>query len=175
MRCRRLRGRRLGDPRRRAEARDPGHGRCPQARGLPPLDRAGAPGAGEPEPRTARRPGRSGKRELILRTMGRIEQTEPVQGHHRRQHGGQPIRVKDVGTVNDDVEEPRSLGRLDGDNCRAAGRAEAIGHEYRRGDRHGQEEAEGAGRRRLPQRAAAICAWRSFATSRGSSTRRSTR
>jgi HAE1 family hydrophobic/amphiphilic exporter-1 len=27
------------------------------------------------------------------------------------------VRVRDVGSVADDVEEPRSLGRLDGDNA----------------------------------------------------------
>ncbi|MDB5320972.1 MAG: mdtB 1 [Phycisphaerales bacterium] len=58
-----------------------------------------------------------GQREPILRTMGRIEQTSQFKEIIVANIGGQPIRVRDVGTVADDVEEPRSLGRLDGDNA----------------------------------------------------------
>jgi HAE1 family hydrophobic/amphiphilic exporter-1 len=57
-----------------------------------------------------------GQREPILRTMGRIEHTDQFKDIIVANTGGQPIRVRDVGTVADDVEEPRSLGRLDGDN-----------------------------------------------------------
>src|SRR3954464_3449338 len=57
-----------------------------------------------------------GQREPILRTMGRIEHTGQFNDIIVANTGGQPIRVRDVGTVTDDVEEPRSLGRLDGDN-----------------------------------------------------------
>src|SRR3954469_279792 len=56
-----------------------------------------------------------GEREPILRTMGRIDQTSQFRDVIVANTAGQPIRVKDVGNVNDDVEEPRSLGRLDGD------------------------------------------------------------
>ena len=56
-----------------------------------------------------------GPREPILRTMGRIEKTSQFKDIIVANSGGQPIRVRDVGTVADDVEEPRSLGRLDGD------------------------------------------------------------
>jgi HAE1 family hydrophobic/amphiphilic exporter-1 len=58
-----------------------------------------------------------GQREPILRTMGRIDQTSQFRDIIVANTAGQPIRVRDVGTVNDDVEEPRSLGRLDGDNA----------------------------------------------------------
>jgi HAE1 family hydrophobic/amphiphilic exporter-1 len=56
-----------------------------------------------------------GPREPILRTMGRIENTSQFKDVIVANVGGQPIRVRDVGAVADDVEEARSLGRLDGD------------------------------------------------------------
>src|SRR5689334_16758621 len=58
-----------------------------------------------------------GGREPILRTMGRVEQTSQFKDVIVANAGGQPLRIKDVGTVVDGVEEPRSLGRLDGDNA----------------------------------------------------------
>jgi HAE1 family hydrophobic/amphiphilic exporter-1 len=54
------------------------------------------------------------QREPILRTMGRVEQTRQFRDIIVSNASGQPIRVRDVGSVRDDVEEPRSLGRLDG-------------------------------------------------------------
>jgi HAE1 family hydrophobic/amphiphilic exporter-1 len=57
-----------------------------------------------------------GGREPILRTMGRVTQTSQFKDIIVANQSSQPIRVKDLGTVADDVEEPRSLGRLDGDN-----------------------------------------------------------
>jgi HAE1 family hydrophobic/amphiphilic exporter-1 len=56
-----------------------------------------------------------GSREPILRTMGRIEKTSQFKDIIVANVAGQPIRVRDLGMVADDVEEPRSLGRLDGD------------------------------------------------------------
>ena len=58
-----------------------------------------------------------GGREPILRTMGRVTQTSQFKDIIVDNKSGQPIRVKDLGAVVDDVEEPRSLGRLDGDNA----------------------------------------------------------
>ncbi|HEY7118780.1 MAG TPA: efflux RND transporter permease subunit, partial [Tepidisphaeraceae bacterium] len=55
--------------------------------------------------------------EPILRTMGRVEETRQFKDIIVANATGHPIRVRDLGTVNDDVEEPRSLGRLDGDNA----------------------------------------------------------
>lgn len=55
--------------------------------------------------------------EPILRTMGRIAQTREFADVIVANAGGQPVRVRDVGSITDDVEEPRSLGRLDGDNA----------------------------------------------------------
>lgn len=56
-------------------------------------------------------------RELVLRTMGRIEDTRRFGEVIIANIGGQPIRVGDVARVEDSFEEPRSLGRLDGDNA----------------------------------------------------------
>src|SRR3954470_3529985 len=55
--------------------------------------------------------------EPILRTMGRIAQTREFADVIVANAAGQPVRVRDVGSITDDVEEPRSLGRLDGDNA----------------------------------------------------------
>lgn len=56
-------------------------------------------------------------RELVLRTMGRVEQTSQFQDVIIANVNGQPIRVKDVGKAEDSNEEPRGLGRLDGQNA----------------------------------------------------------
>src|SRR5438067_2667408 len=58
-----------------------------------------------------------GGREPILRTMGRVQETRQFKDIIVANAGGQPVRIKDVGSVADNVEEPRSLGRLDGDNA----------------------------------------------------------
>lgn len=55
--------------------------------------------------------------EPILRTMGRIELTSQFNDVIVANTHGQPIRIKDLGSVADDVEEARSLGRLNGDNA----------------------------------------------------------
>src|SRR4051794_12788718 len=56
-------------------------------------------------------------RELVLRTMGRVQTAQQFHDLIVANLGGQPIRIKDLGTVDDSFEEPRSLGRLDGDNA----------------------------------------------------------
>jgi hydrophobic/amphiphilic exporter-1 (mainly G- bacteria), HAE1 family len=58
-----------------------------------------------------------GGREPILRTMGRVENAAQFRDIIVTNTSGQPVRVKDVAAVQDDVEEPRSLGRLDGNNA----------------------------------------------------------
>jgi HAE1 family hydrophobic/amphiphilic exporter-1 len=55
-------------------------------------------------------------RELVLRTMGRVENLNQFNDIIVANVAGQPIRIRDVGTVDDSYEEPRSIGRLDGDN-----------------------------------------------------------
>jgi HAE1 family hydrophobic/amphiphilic exporter-1 len=57
-----------------------------------------------------------GQRELILRTLGRV--TDPKQFNELvvANPKGRPVRIKDIGRVEDTIEEPRGLTRLDGDN-----------------------------------------------------------
>lgn len=57
------------------------------------------------------------KRELVLRTMGRIEDTAKFRDIIVANVDGQPVRIKDIGQVVDSYEEPRGLGRLDGQNA----------------------------------------------------------
>ncbi|HEV8292621.1 MAG TPA: efflux RND transporter permease subunit [Tepidisphaeraceae bacterium] len=56
-------------------------------------------------------------RELILRTMGRVDNVKQFGEIIVANVAGQPIRIRDLGTVDDSFEEPRSIGRLDGDNA----------------------------------------------------------
>src|SRR5438874_1451749 len=56
-------------------------------------------------------------RELILRTMGRVENAKQFADIIVANVNGQPIRIRDIGAVADSYEEPRSIGRLDGDNA----------------------------------------------------------
>ena len=55
-----------------------------------------------------------GSREWQLRTLGRVESSNLFNDIILTQVNGFPVRVKDVGRVEDSVEEPRSLARLDG-------------------------------------------------------------
>ena len=55
-----------------------------------------------------------GRRELDLRTLGRIENPADFNRLIVATVGGTPVRVSDIGHVEDGVEEPRSLARLDG-------------------------------------------------------------
>ncbi|HEX5137822.1 MAG TPA: efflux RND transporter permease subunit, partial [Planctomycetota bacterium] len=58
-------------------------------------------------------------RELVLRTMGRVEQPSQFNDiiiASIPDQNGQPIRIRDVGRAEDTNEEPRGLGRLDGEN-----------------------------------------------------------
>jgi len=57
------------------------------------------------------------RRELVLRTMGRIEHSSQFADLIVANLGGNPVRLKDLGRVEDGFEEPRGLGRLDGDNA----------------------------------------------------------
>ena len=56
-------------------------------------------------------------REPILRTMGRIADPARFAEVIVAQAAGAPVRVGDLATVADGVEEPRSLGRLNGRNA----------------------------------------------------------
>jgi HAE1 family hydrophobic/amphiphilic exporter-1 len=55
-----------------------------------------------------------GPRELSVRTLGRVETPKEFERIIVGQAGGAPVRIGDIGTVEDTFEEPRSLARLDG-------------------------------------------------------------
>ncbi len=56
-----------------------------------------------------------GPRELSLRTLGRIERPADFANIIVATVSGSPVRVRDIGRVEDGVEEPRSMARLDGE------------------------------------------------------------
>lgn len=55
-----------------------------------------------------------GQRELVLRTMGRMETTDQFLDLIVANQNGYPVRIRDIGRVEDTFEEPRSFARLDG-------------------------------------------------------------
>src|SRR5262245_41934222 len=58
-----------------------------------------------------------GPRELVLRTLGRLNSAEEFDALIVTSRNGYPIRIKDIGHAEDSYEEPRSLARLDGANA----------------------------------------------------------
>ncbi len=58
-----------------------------------------------------------GEQEWVLRTMGRLQRSDDFLDLIVADRDGQPIRIRDIGRVEDSVEEPRGLSRLDGDNA----------------------------------------------------------
>ncbi len=58
-----------------------------------------------------------GTQELVLRTMGRLEKSSDFLDLIVANRKDQPIRIRDIGRVDDGVEEPRGLSRLDGENA----------------------------------------------------------
>jgi HAE1 family hydrophobic/amphiphilic exporter-1 len=65
-----------------------------------------------------------GPRELVLRTMGRVREPADFAELIVANRHGQPIRIKDIGTVSDSFEEPRGLSRLwTADTAHATGAA----------------------------------------------------
>ncbi len=58
-----------------------------------------------------------GARELVVRTLGRLNSEREFNDLIIKNVGGYPIRVRDVGRAIDDIEEPRTTARLDGDNA----------------------------------------------------------
>src|SRR5262249_40119396 len=53
-----------------------------------------------------------GRSEVVLRTMGRIERPADFAKLIVANRNGQPVRIEDVGRVEDSYEEPRGLSRL---------------------------------------------------------------
>lgn len=62
-----------------------------------------------------------GSRELVLRTMGRVESAAGFRELIVTEKNGYPIRIKDIGRVEDSFEEPRGLSRLYTDKVQADG------------------------------------------------------
>ena len=58
-----------------------------------------------------------GPRELVLRTLGRIQTAAKFNDLIVANRKGYPIRVKDIGRADDSFEEPRGLSRLNGANA----------------------------------------------------------
>jgi len=57
------------------------------------------------------------RRELVLRTMGRIQHAADFNSLIVGNFQGRPIMIRDVGYAENGVVEPRSLARLDGENA----------------------------------------------------------
>ncbi|MBI4396774.1 MAG: efflux RND transporter permease subunit, partial [Elusimicrobia bacterium] len=55
-----------------------------------------------------------GRRELVLRTLGRVGSPREFEAVVLAHSGGVPVRLRDVARVADTEEEPRTLARLDG-------------------------------------------------------------
>lgn len=53
-----------------------------------------------------------GQSELVLRTLGRVERPEEFAYLIVGNRSGQPIRIEDIGRVEDSFEEPRGISRL---------------------------------------------------------------
>src|SRR3954469_24140044 len=58
-----------------------------------------------------------GPRELVLRTLGRLNTAAEFNAMIIANRNGYPIRLRDVGRAEDAFEEPRTLARLDGGNA----------------------------------------------------------
>lgn len=58
-----------------------------------------------------------GDRELVLRTLGRIETADRFNDLVIASRNGFPIRVRNIGRAEDSVETPRGITRLDGRNA----------------------------------------------------------
>ena len=91
-----------------------------------------------------------GSRELVLRTMGRVESAAGFRDLIVANQNGYPVRIKDIGRVEDSFEEPRGLARLDGRQRRQPHRAEAVGRQHGRGGRDGHEALREAPQTSLP-------------------------
>ncbi len=55
-----------------------------------------------------------GKKELVLRTMGRVERAEDFRELIVGSAQGRPLTIGDIGVVEDSFVEPRNVARLDG-------------------------------------------------------------
>jgi hydrophobic/amphiphilic exporter-1 (mainly G- bacteria), HAE1 family len=56
-------------------------------------------------------------REMVVRTLGRMQGVKDFNELIISNSGGQPIYLKDIGRVEDSVEEPRTFSKAKGRNC----------------------------------------------------------
>ncbi len=56
----------------------------------------------------------AGRREIALRTLGRFDDARAFQNRVVATVNGSPVRLRDIGTVEDGTKEQRSVARLDG-------------------------------------------------------------
>ena len=57
------------------------------------------------------------RRELVVRTMGRVERAAEFSDLIVARGGERPLRVRDIGTAEDGIVEPRTLSRLNGEKA----------------------------------------------------------
>src|SRR6266496_2751002 len=57
------------------------------------------------------------EREVVLRTLGRMQSVKDFNDIIVANFGGQPVFLKDVAGVDDGLEEPRTLSKANGENC----------------------------------------------------------
>lgn len=57
------------------------------------------------------------EREVVLRTLGRMQSVKDFNDIIVANFGGQPVFLKDVAHVDDGLEEPRTLSKANGENC----------------------------------------------------------
>jgi len=57
------------------------------------------------------------RRELVVRTMGRVERAVDFGDLIVARGGERPLRVRDIGSAEDGIVEPRTLSRLNGENA----------------------------------------------------------
>lgn len=58
-----------------------------------------------------------GRRELVVRTLGRMREVKDFNELIIANFKGQPVMLRDIASVSDSVEEPRSLSLLNGNNA----------------------------------------------------------
>jgi HAE1 family hydrophobic/amphiphilic exporter-1 len=56
-------------------------------------------------------------RELVVRTLGRMQAVKDFNELIIANANGQPVYLKDIGRVEDSVEEPRTVSKANGENC----------------------------------------------------------
>ena len=101
------------------------------------LERAGS-GAAPSRPRTSKlraAASSAGPTEIGVRTMGRVEHVEEFSDIIVKNVGGAPIRLRDVGYVEDGMAEKRSFAYLQGPAGRDARSPPPDRHQYRQSGR----------------------------------------